>query len=93
MLCSNKGTLKNWQHHYKINRFFSSALLTTLFLIFAVNTHGATLVVPAGGSLQNAVNAAQPGDVIVLTSWGYLCADNLTKQRQLSGDHDSQFSQ
>src|SRR5688572_3156269 len=35
-------------------------------LIFASSAFAATLVVPAGGNLQTAINAAVPGDTIVL---------------------------
>ena len=47
-------------------------LITTITsfacMAFTTVTHAraATLAVPAGGSLQSALNAAQPGDVITL---------------------------
>lgn len=46
---------------------FSIALSVLLIAIsFASTTRAATITVPAGGSLQSAINAAQPGDTIVL---------------------------
>src|SRR5262245_16002640 len=45
------------------------ALLVMLVLLFAgslINAHAATIVVPAGGNVQAAVNAAQCGDTIAL---------------------------
>ena len=47
----------------RLNYAFS--ILLTLF-IFASATAAATLVVPAGGDLQAAINSAAPGDTIVL---------------------------
>src|SRR5687768_3219648 len=44
---------------------YAFLILLTLF-IFASATAAATLVVPAGGDLQSAINAAAPGDTIVL---------------------------
>jgi len=44
---------------------YAFLILLTLF-IFASATAAATLVVPAGGDLQAAINAAAPGDTIVL---------------------------
>jgi hypothetical protein len=41
------------------------AIISTLF-IFATATFGATLVVPAGGDLQAAINTAAAGDTILL---------------------------
>ena len=54
------------QHRVQNNRIFSYLLFTTILLISAVTAHASVLAVPAGGSLQSAVNAAQPGDTIVL---------------------------
>jgi uncharacterized protein (TIGR03437 family) len=63
--------------YQKQNRqFFPSLLHSLLFLIFsafllaggASVCHAATLTVPAGGDLQKAINAAQPGDTIVLAA-------------------------
>src|SRR5678815_4673477 len=38
----------------------------SILLTFAATTFGSTLVVPAGGDLQAAINSAAPGDTIVL---------------------------
>ncbi|HEX8773145.1 MAG TPA: hypothetical protein VF735_06030, partial [Pyrinomonadaceae bacterium] len=43
---------------------FSAFLLTSLGIIGT--TSAATVVVPAGGNLQAALNAANPGDTIIL---------------------------
>src|SRR5215203_5858627 len=52
---------------------FRSPLLVFQFLIIAtvcglaaVQARAATITVPVGGSLQSAINAAQPGDTIIL---------------------------
>ena len=46
---------------------FSIACFVLLFAVpFLFTAKGATITVPAGGSLQNAINAAQPGDTIIL---------------------------
>ncbi|HEU4507599.1 MAG TPA: hypothetical protein VFR78_05120, partial [Pyrinomonadaceae bacterium] len=42
-------------------------VVTILFILFTASAaFGATLVVPAGGDLQAAINAAAPGDTIIL---------------------------
>jgi hypothetical protein len=41
-------------------------LIVSIFLISAATTFGATLVVPAGGDLQSAINSASGGDTIVV---------------------------
>ena len=41
-------------------------IVVSLLLISAATTFGATLVVPAGGDLQSAINSASPGDTIVV---------------------------
>src|SRR5688572_20005949 len=46
---------------------YAFLILLTLF-ISASATSAATLVVPAGGDLQAAINAAVPGDTIVLAA-------------------------
>src|SRR6185369_12369580 len=43
-------------------------IFTLLFLTPFCSTQAATLIVPAGGDLQAAINAAQPGDEIVLAA-------------------------
>jgi hypothetical protein len=40
--------------------------ITSTLLIFAVATLGATLIVPAGGDLQTAINTAAAGDTIIV---------------------------
>src|SRR5829696_1806060 len=46
---------------------FSIAWFVLLFAVpFIFTAKGATITVPAGGSLQSAINAAQPGDTIIL---------------------------
>ncbi len=55
----------------KFSVFFSFRLLLTaqlvfLTFLFIANTNAATINVPSGASLQTALNAAQPGDEIVL---------------------------
>jgi uncharacterized protein (TIGR03437 family) len=60
--------------YYKQTSRFLNSLLHSSFLILAVIliassgslTHAATLTVPAGGDLQKSLNAAQPGDTIIL---------------------------
>src|SRR5215470_14308760 len=49
-------------------RFRISVCLTAVCLcvVAASSARAATIVVPAGGDLQAAINAAQPGDVITL---------------------------
>src|SRR5262245_18160479 len=49
--------------------YFRSKLGLLMFLVFAgTSAQAATLVVPAAGDFQAALNAAQPGDTIVLES-------------------------
>src|ERR1051325_3815419 len=49
---------------------FRFILTITTFLLLYTGalhaTHAATLTVPAGGDVQSAINAAQPGDTILL---------------------------
>ena len=53
------------RHHVspKLTNAFSSI---SILLIFAATACASTLVVPAGGDLQAAINSAAPGDTIVL---------------------------
>src|SRR5215218_3044988 len=57
-------------HGVRIGRAFLRFSFASFILFFVVSfaavTKGATITVPAGGSLQSAINAAQPGDTIVL---------------------------
>ena len=45
---------------------FQYAVIATFFVLSSLHANAATLTVPAGGSLQSAINAAQPGDTIIL---------------------------
>ncbi|HEY0544315.1 MAG TPA: hypothetical protein VGC91_02880, partial [Pyrinomonadaceae bacterium] len=45
---------------------FNSLLIIIVLLLGMQATQAATIVVSAGGNLQSAINAAQPGDTIVL---------------------------
>ena len=47
-------------------RIINACVFISIFFISASVTFGATLVVPAGGDLQAAINAAAPGDTIIL---------------------------
>src|ERR1041385_7295732 len=47
-------------------RLTNAFVILSILLIFASAAFGATLVVPAGGDLQAAINSAAPGDTIVL---------------------------
>src|ERR1051325_788799 len=51
------------------------AVITTVFVVSSLHAKAATLTVPAGGSLQSALNAAQPGDTIVLDSGAVYSGD------------------
>lgn len=45
---------------------WGAALVSATMLVFAPSAHAATINVPAGGDLQAAINAAQPGDIVTL---------------------------
>ncbi len=45
---------------------FSFAIILTFFVLAGLEAKGATITVPAGGSLQSAINAAQAGDIIIV---------------------------
>src|SRR5829696_4190062 len=47
-------------------RIINAVAFVSILLIFASGAFGATLVVPAGGDLQAAINNAASGDMIVL---------------------------
>src|SRR5215216_3405136 len=47
-------------------RIINACTIFSIFLIFASAISGATLVVPAGGNLQAAIDAAASGDTIIL---------------------------
>jgi hypothetical protein len=51
-----------------IHLFYLSILTALLLAGNISSTHAATLIVPAGGNLQATLNAAQPGDEIVLAA-------------------------
>ena len=61
---------RRWQSPSLSNHPARRSLLTVLALfvviIFSTSAVAATLNVPAGGDLQAALNAAQPGDTVVL---------------------------
>jgi len=56
--------------HSSPRSIFRFTLITLTFLLLLTGTHratqAATLTVPAGGDVQSAINAAQPGDTILL---------------------------
>ena len=45
---------------------FQFLVIAVIFFLATVQANAATITVPAGGSLQNAIIAAQPGDTIIL---------------------------
>src|ERR1041385_4988669 len=47
----------------------------TIFVLASFHASAATLTVPAGGNLQSALNAAQPGDTIVLDAGAVYAGD------------------
>ncbi len=47
-------------------RFAVVLCAVAMLAVVATSAQGATITVPAGGNLQQALNAAQPGDIIVL---------------------------
>lgn len=49
-----------------LHRIFKCAIIIALVVLAASSASAATITVPAGGNLQSAINAAQPGDTIVL---------------------------
>jgi len=51
------------------------AVITTVFVFSSFHAKAATLTVPAGGSLQSAINAAQAGDTIVLDAGAVYSGD------------------
>jgi len=57
-------------HGVRVGRLLVRFYIACLVLLFAVSfpsiTKGATITVPAGGNLQSAIDAAQPGDTIIL---------------------------
>src|SRR5687767_14548843 len=56
-------------------RFSITWFILVLTLSFASTTTAATITVPAGGDLQAAINAAQPGDRIILeANKDYFCS-------------------
>src|SRR5687768_4982949 len=53
---------------------FASFALLIAAISFASTTRAATITVPAGGNIQSAINAAQPGDRIILeANQDYTC--------------------
>ena len=54
-------------HGIRVSRTLLRFSIVLLFAVSFVSTSkGATITVPAGGSLQSAINSAQPGDTIIL---------------------------
>ena len=51
------------------------SVLLTIFVFAATPAIAGTITVPAGGSLQSAINAALPGDTIVLTAGATYAGD------------------
>ena len=54
--------------HLSLGRLFLISATLTSILIFANGARAATIVVPPGGDFQAALNAANCGDVIVLSA-------------------------
>src|SRR5688572_32941298 len=55
-------------------RFSFASLVLLLTISFASSTKAATIIVPVGGNIQSAINAAQPGDRIILeANQDYTC--------------------
>src|SRR5689334_6575247 len=54
---------------------FQLAVITTIFVLASFQARAATLTVPAGGNFQSALNAAQPGDTIVLDAGAVYAGD------------------
>src|SRR6185369_10866135 len=54
---------------------FQTVIIVTIFVLASFQAHAATLTVPAGGNLQSALNAAQPGDTIVLDAGAVYAGD------------------
>jgi hypothetical protein len=54
---------------------FPYAVIAAVFVLSSFHAKAATLTVPAGGSLQSAINAAQPGDTIVLDAGAVYTGD------------------
>src|SRR5262245_58092860 len=69
----------HWGYLRKIPRSFVKtfpyAVLASVFVFSSFHAKAATLTVPAGGSLQSAINAAQPGDTIVLDAGAVYSGD------------------
>src|SRR5690348_901944 len=69
----------HWGDLRKTPRFiqftFHTVVITTIFLLASFQAKAATLTVPAGGNLQSAINAAQPGDTIVLDAGAVYSGD------------------
>jgi len=62
MICARAGRFS--QQYFSV---FSSIFFACIAVLFtALTANAATITVPAGGSLQSAINAAQPGDTIIL---------------------------
>src|SRR5919112_3992455 len=51
---------------FNLRAILISAALLCMLILNAQTSRAATVTVPAGGNLQTAINAAQPGDTILL---------------------------
>src|ERR1041385_2961883 len=67
------GDLRTTQRFF-VNTF-QFAFITTILVLASFDAKAATLTVPAGGNLQSAINAAQPGDTIVLDAGAVYSGD------------------
>src|SRR5689334_14155353 len=71
--------IMHWGDLRTTHRFFANtfqfAVITTILLLASFHASAATLTVPAGGNLQSALNAAQPGDTIVLDAGAVYAGD------------------
>src|ERR1041385_268489 len=67
------GYLRKTRRSFVIT--FQFVVITTAFVLASFHAKAATLTVPAGGSLQSAINAAQPGDTIVLDAGAVYTGD------------------
>src|SRR5688500_6795284 len=61
-------------HGARLDRMLLGFYIAWFIVIFASTTKSATITVPAGGNPQSAINAAQPGDRIILqANVDYVC--------------------
>jgi hypothetical protein len=60
-----------------LNPILKWFIIVIIFVVSSFQANAATLTVPAGGSLQSAINAAQPGDTIILEAGATYTGDFL----------------